>query len=124
MWVEVSNLPADFWLDATPYAWGGDVIQKEAMLTIVLTARADADEAGTERRELASNTKPVSLVTFAAAVGRDAAGTGVAGMASAAGSKRHHVYLVCLSVAPLSRSSVSVSVSVCVRQRALRVRGG
>ena len=124
MWVEVSDLPADFWLDATPYGRGGEVIQKEAMLTIVLTARPDADEAGTELEELASNSKPVSLVTFAVAVGRatiatagDAAGTGVAGMARAAGSRRHHVYLVCLSVPPLSRST-SLSLSLSVRQRA------
>ena len=114
----MSDLPAVFWLDATPYARGGDVIQKEAMLTIVLTARADADEAVTEHRELASNTKPVSLVTFAAAVGRDAAGTGVAGMAGAAGSKRHHVYLVCLSVCLGLCLCLCLCLCVCVRQRA------
>jgi hypothetical protein len=115
-------LPADFWLDATPYARGGEVIQKEAMLTIVLTARPDADEAVTELQELASNSKPVSLVTFAAAVGRasagDAAGTGVAGMAGAAGSKRHHVYLVCLSVCLCLYVCLCLCLCVCVRQRA------
>jgi hypothetical protein len=109
----MSDLPADFWLDALPYARGGEAIFKEAMLTIVLTARPDADEAVTELEELASNSKPVSLVTFAAAVGRDAAGRGVEGMAGAASSKRHHVYLVCLSVC-LCLFSVSVSVCLCV----------
>jgi hypothetical protein len=72
--VSLEQLPADFWAEATAYSRGGDFLEKNTMLSIVLI--------GLDDNELVYKSKPITLVTPASSSHAAAAG-------SAGGWKRH-----------------------------------